>query len=95
MGGEVTGRLARVECFLHIDVEDLQAWWERKGLAGHWFTPGNGTYICDQVIEWDFVSHVEVRDPPLTVYSRRVAVRDDDAGPVSYTHLTLPTNLRV
>ena len=80
MGGEVTGRLARVECFLHLDVEELQAWWERKGLAGHWFTPGNGTYLCDRVIEWDFVSHVEIRDPPLTAYSRRVARRDDDVG---------------
>ena len=80
MGGEETGRLARVECLLHIDVEELQAWWQRKSLFGHWYTPGNGTYLCDKVIEWDFVSHVEVRDPQLTVYSRRVAKRDEDVG---------------
>ena len=51
-----------------------------KNLFGHWYTPGNGTYLCDKVIEWDFVSHVEVRDPQLTVYSRRVAKRDEDVG---------------
>ena len=49
-------------------------------MTGHWYTPGNGTYLCDKVIEWDFVSHVEVRDPQLTVYSRRVAKRDEDVG---------------
>ena len=80
MGGEVSGRLARVDCFLHIDVKELQAWWQRKNLMGHWYTPGNGTYLCDTVIDWDFVSHVEVREPQLTVYSRRAALKDEDVG---------------
>ena len=80
MGGEVSGRLARADCFLHIDVKELQAWWQRKHLMGHWYTPGNGTYLCDTVIDWDFVSHVEVREPQLTVYSRRAAQKDEDVG---------------
>ena len=32
------------------------------------------------MIDWDFVSHVEVREPQLTVYSRRAAPKDEDVG---------------
>ena len=80
MGGEIAGRLAKVECFLHIDTDEVRAWWNRRRWLGDWYTLGNGTFLCKTVIEWGFISHVESKDPNLTLYSRRAAVRDEEAG---------------
>ena len=52
----------------------------RSVWLGHWFTQGNETLLCKFGVGRSFVSHVESRDPQLTIYNRRAALCDEDVG---------------
>ena len=76
--GEVTGKLAKVDCLIHVDSEVVRAHWNFADWGGpspQWFTPGNGVYMCTSVISWAFVSFVECRQPQVTLYNRRASER--------------------
>ena len=71
----VAGKLAKVDCLIHVDSEVVRAHWDIAGWGGQWYTPGNGTYMCTSVIDWAFVSFVECRQPQVTLYNRSASER--------------------
>ena len=76
--GEVTGKLEKVDCLIHIDSELVRANWSMANwgrLEPQWFTSGYGVYLCKSVIAWAFVGFVECRQPHITLYNRNASER--------------------
>ena len=82
--GEVSGKLAKVDCLIHIDSELVRASWRMAGWGGNdpqWFTSGSGVFLCKSVIAWSYVSFVECRQPHLTLYNRKAGERSRRSEP--------------